>query len=700
MKQLNLKTGIQGELVGYGSLVDEAVNPEGGSRPSLHLDFQEVGEIAYVEQNGERQVQRNFTLLDALCGRASGATNPEWDFSNGGVVGQLDEHGENSVRWNRIAGLLKEASSTNNVRNPRCEEWTAGALGSGGALPTNWQILNAAGLTTTVLAVSPYANGWARVRLQLTGTQSGRWALGFETSTQITASNGQTRCVSVGVQKVSGSGLQTAMGGMWERTAAGAAVTNGIGFPVTLKTEHRRVWYARTLNGGGTVARVVPALEITGSGSVDAIIDVFVPQEELGSAPTSPILPPIGEPGAATRATETVTSLATVTRASRKSNAGEWDFTNGGAVGAYREYRENVPAITGRGLLVEESSTNKVQNPRGEGATGSTPPTNMQVFNPGGFTQAYSTGVENGWPYFQVRLTGTAGSGDFQLRLQTLDTIAASAGQAWTQSCGLRIAAGDMTGLTDIRLRLLGRNGSSNLDDETVTVPIDGTHRRFINKIAATDSGVTTVTPILEVRDAASGSVDITIRIYAPQLEQKAYPTSPILPPAGSPGDAVRAADVIEVGNGAWSNDNGPGTLYVDWSPNAILSGAFRYIAVLSSGSANDAVEIGVDSSGGRRINVRSGGVTQASLALGALSEAENARIASAFASDDVAVSSSGDAQATDASATLPNFGASVLGLGITAGGSATYPSAYIKQIRYFPVRKTNAELEALVGNS
>ncbi|XBQ15793.1 MAG: hypothetical protein ABL308_12650 [Oceanicaulis sp.] len=695
MKTLDLKKGIQGEYIGSASLIEQVVNSDGFD-PSLHLDFREVGEAAYVEQADGPQYQRNFALLDTVCARASGATNPEWDFLNGALCGALTEMGPNSVRWNRIAGLLKETSAaTNSLRNPRGEGLTVGSLAASGELPTHWAA-DAQGATITVEAVEAYANGWARVRLRFSGTPTGDPIIWFEAANQITASNGQAWTASVGAARVAGdmSNVTAVNLRIQENTSAGVSVATGDRALSDLDGNHRRFFLTRTLAGGGTVARVRSGLVVDwdGSGAIDLTLDVFVPQLELGSAPSSPVLPPVGAPAAATRAAETVTSLTTVSRASRKSNAGEWDFTSGGAVRAYREFRPNAPAITGRGLLTEEGTTNHIRNPHGQGASGSTAPTHWAVGASGGLAWTFARGYENGWPYVDVTASGTA-SGGARIDFEAAAQIVASNGQAWTASTGARLVSGAISGAAELTIRENDSGGSNVASASSAALAIDGSHRRFAFTRTLAGGGTVARAQASLTFPSLSGATSFTLRIYAPQLEQKAYPTSPILPPEGALAAATRAADLLSLAGGAWVNNSGPGTLFVDALTAAPGEGCY---AQLEAGSSANRIYLG-ESSASQRAFILAGGGVSATMTGAALSPGAASRIAAGWATNDFALSIRGQAQTLDTSGAIPT-GNYALTIGARPGGSNSM-NGYISRIRYASRRISNAELETLVGN-
>lgn len=703
MKTLDLKRGLRGEYLGSVALIDEIVNFD-DLAPSLHLDLEKVGQLAYIEDADGPEYQRAFELLGASNTRVSRATNIEWDFSNGGVVGALTEQGANSVRWNPVAGLINEAASTNEIRNPRGEGFTSGALGSGGAVPTNWTT-DAQGATITVDALSGYANGSPRTRIRFSGTPTGDPIIWFEAADQITAATAENWSASIGAAIAAGD-LTNVTGvalRIQENTAAGAEVTTeDLTFDL-LDAEHRRFFLARTLAGGGTVARLRFGIVVDwdGSGAVDLTLDFFAPQLEQASAPTSPIFPVIGTPAARTRAADSYTSLVTSTRASRGSNAGAWDFTNGGAVRAYRDFPANVPRITARGLLVEEGSTNQIRNPRAEGAAAGTPgtaPTNYQVFANGATLSIVGSGYENGWPYFECRLNGTP-TQDPYVDFEASSTVSANNAEDWTTSVGVKLTAGDLTNISGMQLSLRQGGASdaflSLLAGPDVTPTSE--HKRFFYSSTTNNASIQFIRNRLTINWDGSGAIDITLRIYAPQLEQKAFPTSPILPPAGTLEARTRVADDVEVANGAWSNDNGAGTLYVNATLNApYVSGNLGWLG--AGYGADNSNSIRARAASSFSVVAVDGGATQASLAGPTITGAgQNIKSAFAWDTNDFASSFNGVAQATDSSGTV-GFGAAKLLFGI-AGGSGQYPSQYVKDVRYWPRRLTNAELEALVGN-
>jgi hypothetical protein len=306
-----------------------------------------------------------------------------------GTVTQTDLAGNVlSVAANTLrmcdAGLLPFESRTNSVRNNTMVGATAGVVGSGGALPTNWVLNVAGGLTTTVIGTGT-ENGVNYVDVRFSGTSSGTdFRMSFENSTAITAADAQVWSESFYLSVVGGSkaNISDFHHYMGERTAAGAAVTSGssANFTSTLDATQRRFPYTRTLAGGGTVARVTPEFQwvMSNGAAIDITLRFGMPQMELGAF-VSPVIPT--STVAVTAAASNVSFISTT---GQRLDRGTWvlEWASLGPIG--------VTGITGPSMFVDannyiafqRTSGNKAQhfvnNPTNAGAV---PSTNSVVAN-------------------------------------------------------------------------------------------------------------------------------------------------------------------------------------------------------------------------------------------------------------------------------------------------------------------------------
>ena len=261
-----------------------------------------------------------------------------------------------------------------------------------------------------------------------------------------------------------------------------------------------------------------------------------------------------------------------VTRASKKTDAGGWDFTSGGTVGVLAEYASGVAAIHPTvGLLVEEGSTNEITNPRAEGSTAGdisgagALPTGWTFFeNSTVVSSVVGTGTEGGWPYLEMSFIGTATGVEVSLiNFETASVVGASATQTWTGSAGHKIVSGDLTNVTSFEQYMTSYLTGTPVEQLTETIVPDATHKRyFITKTLGAGTVDSVANGFRLVFEA--GPVNVTIRIYCPQLENKAYPTSPVMPEVSSPAASTRARDQISIPLPATFFSNAGGTIYTD----------------------------------------------------------------------------------------------------------------------------------------
>ena len=245
--------------------------------------------------------------------QAGGATSTAFAADGVTVVG----YGANVPRFNGTAlRLLLEGQRTNGIRNPRAEGAVVGVIGAGGALPTNWSIVGTTtGLSFDVLGVF-VESGISVLRLGVSGTSGATidFSIRSETTTGVVAAPSQSWAQADFIRLAAGSmtGWTSVRQRIDGRTSGGIIVAPNqfLGSAFTPGATLTRYTNVGTFNSDATLARVQSNI-VFNAPSATALIatfDIGLPTLEQASFASTPILPPIGTPGASTRGQDNFTS--------------------------------------------------------------------------------------------------------------------------------------------------------------------------------------------------------------------------------------------------------------------------------------------------------------------------------------------------------------------------------------------------------
>ncbi|WP_342640952.1 hypothetical protein [Rhodoligotrophos ferricapiens] len=142
--------------------------------------------------------------------------------------------------------------------------------------------------------------------------------------------------------------------------------------------------------------------------------------------------------------------------------------------------------------------------------------------------QVVGRGYENGLPYIDFRWFGTTTSaGGIQLALNTATSSAAAAvqGQTWTGGVTVKRIAGDLTPLTTpVYILAEQSGGGSQLTFSSTTLLTESARTTLTRTLS--QANVASVRHLLQWNVANAVNVDVTLRIYAPQLEIAATPSA------------------------------------------------------------------------------------------------------------------------------------------------------------------------------
>jgi hypothetical protein len=155
-----------------------------------------------------------------------------------------------------------------------------------------------------------------------------------------------------------------------------------------------------------------------------------------------------------------------------------------------------------------------------------------------GSMEVVGSGTELGMRYVDVKISGTnadpVNAGAQIIAFNAFDNCVASSGQTWTSSASIRLVGGSLTNVSLVYLAMQGRQAdTTSTEVGATTFTPSSTYQRVVATKAMTNASTARVSPDLTVVVAPSSTVDLTLRIAAPQLERNAT-ASDYIPTTGT----------------------------------------------------------------------------------------------------------------------------------------------------------------------
>jgi hypothetical protein len=392
-------------------------------------------------------------------------------------------------------------------------------------------------------------------------------------------------------------------------------------------------------------------------------------------------------------------SRITFTRSTTATFVGSDGLLQSSAINNPR-FDYNPTTLAPLGLLIEEQRTNTITNSTGVGAVVGTPgtaPTTWAITaspTNGISMHIVGTGTESGIPYVDVRVFGTntaAGTQYVDVAYNTTNVPAAQT-QSWTLSTYYRLISGNFTGFSSVTniiyaTPLFNDNQSTSITSITNAPLIQ---QRITATRTFTLITTTGASPRLGFTVNIGATVDVTVRIGLPQLEQGAFATS-VIPTATA--QVTRAADVaVMTGTNfsSWYNQS-EGTMVASWATTSVVVPTALGVFGVSDGTANERIQI-------RRANsvndassiVVDGGVVQFNNSITASSGINTSALA--YKVNDFISANNGTLGSADTSGTLPTPTQAEIGF----GQALTYLNGHLRTFTFYPQRLANAQSQAL----
>jgi hypothetical protein len=314
-------------------------------------------------------------------------------------------------------------------------------------------------------------------------------------------------------------------------------------------------------------------------------------------------------------------------------------------------------------------------------------PTNWATAGAGTLaTEIVGAGTEAGFSYLDIKFSGTTSTSALTVAYESQSLVAAASGQTWTGSHYVTLVGGSLTNITIVRTTVRGNtSGGSLLESDSTNFTPTSTATRFSHTRTLNDATTARVNTNIGITFSSGATIDITLRIAAPQLEQGAFPTSYIPTTTAA---ATRAADSAVVTPISSFYNQVEGTVVVE--ANVLSARPFHFDDNVSAENSVSVVpQVDVP-----RYRVVVGGSNQAAIDVGAaMSGATLLNIAAAYRADDFAVSRDGASVATDTSGSVPT---GLTHLRIGRSFSAFWGNGHIRKLAYWPKRLSNTLLEQL----
>ena len=591
-------------------------------------------------------------LLNAGSGAAIARPTFSRDFAgektlnNGTGPAITFTRGSNATYFD-ASGTLRFAPN-NHIRNSEATGATAGVIGSGGVMPTNWFVGSASGITREVVGTGT-ANGLSYVDLKFSGTNSSGsllpFTIGPEALTQMVASSGQTWTASIYAALAAGatSGIATLKLDIAEYQAPSTYLANSLGPDISLSATMSRFSHTRTLTNASTDrVAIMLYIQVAIGATIDLTLRIAAPQLELGSTAT------------------------------------DYNPTTGTA---YFGPRFDHSGGSSLGLLIEEARTNS-------------------------FT--YSAGFDDA-AWTKIRTTITANSETAPDGASAADTMTGSStssgawvrqdvsmatGVSYTLTCFVKAGTATTTRL-NIFENSTDKFAIFDLSSQTVTSQSSTTANSITSvgsgwfRCSITIAAGTTGTGQCNIRfGAGTVTATDTLLIWGAQLEAGAFPTSYIPTTTAA---ATRAADSAVVTPISSFYNQAEGTLFAEGMPNLGITATSACLGGIGN-SASEYIGLFRVTSGG---TARGWAFISPSLVadLNGGSFASNGKLCLAAKADDFAFSFNGGSVATDTSGAMPSADRFRIGTRPDTGSNI---NGHIRKIAYWPRRLSNTLLQQL----
>lgn len=457
-----------------------------------------------------------------------------------------------SVSYTTAVGVAKLSENTNLVPNSMMVGATASTM------PVGWNIGLVSGVSTNVVGIGVDVYPYIDIRMVGTNPATTEYPSIIPDSFNplIPVSQGQTMSAAVDFKLIAGANAKLQLSIRQNRGAG--YLSNNSTAALTVNGTWQRFTHTTTLNSNGVTSSGLWIIRTnTPNEVIDFTVRIRAPQLQYGNVTN--FIPTYGS----SFTPEVVTNTISISGVTGVSSVGI--LNNSINIGINRV----------RGLLFSNlGNTNLVYNSTMQGASiGVFPPGYMQNES-GGVNKAIASLVgvgttAGGHNYIDINVSGTNSSGATQYPQFFINGgggIPAIQGQVFTARIYGEVIAGSFSGFNETSLRFYFGEASSPFT--TTSFNIDNTGAS--GSVTVNGSGSTYVRGFVSLTIQTGNTVDITYRIYAPQIVLGNAITA-YIPTYGS----VYSAEAVTLNKGITTNtaNSTIGSLSTQQATGVVLSG-------------------------------------------------------------------------------------------------------------------------------
>lgn len=237
-------------------------------------------------------------------------------------------------------------------------------------------------------------------------------------------------------------------------------------------------------------------------------------------------------------------------------------------------------------------------------------------------------------------------------------------------------------------------SSTSGVTSSSITAVGNGWYRCSVSGLMGSTGGAQATGIFLlnsSVSNTYTGDGYSGIYIWGAQLEAGAFPTSYIPTVASQVTRSSDSASMTGANFSSWYNQ-AAGTVYSESTVAQI--GVLSITAALSDGTTNNRVQIQRTASNNFQDFVVSGSATQSSVSVSGVTANVSVKVASAYQVNSFQMAANATLGTEDTSGTVPVVDRLELG----SRASSSFLNGHIRKVSYYPLRVTNAQLQALTS--